>query len=601
MIHKLRLRNWRSYEDLDLQLGPGTTFIVAPNGVGKTSLVYGLAWGVFGQHSSVIPKDCIRAGAAGAEVQVELDLPDGRRLGISRTAKRRGVPTATYEIGGTRLTEDSALIEMEQALGIELPVAGRLSMILGGGHVAASDTLNLKSHLHQAFGVAHLLSAAEIAESIAKDAEKARASLRSTTRQRIENRAVLEIEIAKLEAEITNLIQRSNELEQARNVAAKQSSLVERHLVLVDHLERYDRQRSDLLATIEDLIGRPLSPDSNELVGSELRTELEASERAIVEITDNAVTARSVVTAAQNAASLLDGSEATCPTCMRPLSQHERSSAISAHRTQQDEAGAELQRLEEVLEARQTHAQTVSRLLARLEVLQPPRIRVEDTSLPSRAAADALYRQASIDLDEHNQLLGAVRSRLELLKAQVASDDEVQKEEQGLRLAYRREAAALAGARVLRKAADHVIESRIEPMANEVRGRWKHLFTNNGLTFRPDGSITRSRDGEELGWDTLSGGEQTWARIVTHLIVMGTTTSLPFAWFDEPLEHLDPQLRHAVAATLATATLGGSPRQLLVTTYEHSIAQQLADDTDGARIIAIRESGAPFGPHERRQ
>ena len=44
MIHQLRLRNWRSYEDLDLRLDPGTTFVVAPNGVGKTSLVYGLAW-----------------------------------------------------------------------------------------------------------------------------------------------------------------------------------------------------------------------------------------------------------------------------------------------------------------------------------------------------------------------------------------------------------------------------------------------------------------------------------------------------------------------------------------------------------------------------
>ena len=143
-----------------------------------------------------------------------------------------------------------------------------------------------------------------------------------------------------------------------------------------------------------------------------------------------------------------------------------------------------------------------------------------------------------------------------------------------------------------------MIQSRIEPLAREVRGRWKHLFTNNGLTFRPDGSITRLRDDVELGWDTLSGGERTWARIVTHLIVMATTTSLPFAWFDEPLEHLDPQLRHAVAATLATATRGGSPRQLMVTTYEHGIAQQLADDTDGAAIIVIRESGGSLSPHE---
>ena len=601
MIHRLRLRNWRSYVNLDLQLGPGTTFIVAPNGVGKTSLVYGLAWGVFGRHSNVDPRDCIRAGAASAEVQVEFDLPDGRRLTISRTVGRRGAPRATYEMQGTKLTEGSAMAEMERALGIELPAAGRLSMMMGGGHVATGDTLNLESHLHHAFGVAHLLSAAETAQSVAKEAERERASLRSATRQRLNNRAALESEIAGLEAEVIRLRQLGAELERARNTAAEQRSLVERHLALVDQMERYEQQRSHLVTTIDDLLGRPISPDNNETIDSALRTELETSERAIAEVTEGVVTARSVITAAEQAVRLLDGDHAVCPTCVRPLLLHERNSAISAHRTQQEDAEAEMRRLEDDSRAKRTHAQTVSRLLAQFEALQPPGIHAEHANAPTRAEADSLYQQASADLDEHNQRVGGVQSRLESSKAQIASDDQIQEEERNLRLAFRREAAAIAGAQVLREAANHVIESRIEPMANEVRGRWKHLFTNNGLVFRPDGSITRSRDGEELGWDTLSGGERTWARIVTHLIVMATTTSLPFAWFDEPLEHLDPQLRHAVAATLATATRGGSPRQLLVTTYEHGIAQQLADDTDGAEIIPIRESDASFGPHPHRR
>ena len=601
MIHRLRLRNWRSYEDLDLRLGPGTTFVVAPNGVGKTSVVYGLAWGVFGHHSSVVPKDCVRAGASSAEVQVEFDLPSGRRLGISRSAKRRGAPTATFEIDGARLPENSALAEMEQAFGIELPVASRLSMMLGGGHVAASDTLNLESHLHSAFGVSHLLSAAEIAQSLAKEAQKARASLRSTARQRVENRAALEGEITSVEAEIANLIQRGSELERVRDAAAAQRSLVERHLALADELERYERQRSSLMATIEDLLDRPTSSDSDDLIRSELHRELETTECAVGEMAEGTVAARLVVTAAEQAVKVLDGDDAICPTCMRPLSHHERNSAISVHRTQLEAAELEVRRLRETRTTMQTHAQAVSRVLAQLESLQPPNIGAEDASVPTRAAADALYRKASAELDEHNRRIGGVRSRLESLRAQVASDDQVRKEERNLQLAYKREAAALAGARVLRQAADHVIGSRIEPMANEMRVRWKHLFTNNGLIFRSDGSITRSQDGEELRWDTLSGGERTWARIVTHLIVMGATTSLPFAWFDEPLEHLDPQLRHAVAATLAAATRGGSPRQLLVTTYEHGIAQQLADDTDDAEIIAIRESGAQFSPRQPRR
>ena len=600
MIRRLRLHNWRSYEDLDLRLDPGTTFVVAPNGVGKTSLVYGLAWAVFGQHSSIDPKASIRAGAERAEVQVEFDLPDGRQLSIRRTAKRRGTHTATYEMHGARLTESSALTIMEQAFGIELPVAGRLSMMLGGGHFAARDSLDLESHLHHAFGVAHLLNAAETAQSVAREAVKVRAALRSSAKQGIENRAVLESEVAGLEAEIKHLRQRGAELAQGRGAAAAQRSLVERHLALAGQLERYEQQHSRVLATIEDLLGRPVAHDSKESISSELLTELEKSERAISKMTEGSVTARSVITAAEQAVSLLDADHSVCPTCLRSLPAHQRDSAISVHTTQRADAQADGRRLEEARGARQTHAQAVSRLLAQVEALQPPSVDAGVANVPTRATADASYQQASAALDEHNQRLGAVRSRLESLKDEFASDDQIRQEERNLRLAYRREAAAFAGAKVLREAADHVIRSRIEPMAKEVRGRWKHLFTNNGLTFRPDGSITRVRDGEELGWDTLSGGERTWARIVTHLIVMATTTSLPFAWFDEPLEHLDPQLRHAVAATLATATRGGSPRQLLVTTYEHGIAQQLADDTDDAGIIAIREAGASSSPLERR-
>ena len=592
MIHQLRLRNWRSYEDLDLRLDPGTTFVVAPNGVGKTSLVYGLSWGVFGQHSGVDPRTCIRAGAEGAEVQVDFELPGGRHLSISRTVKRRGTPTATYEIDGARLSESSALTEMEQALGTDLSVASRLSMMLGGGHIAASSTLSLESHLHHAFGVAHLLSTAETAQSIAREAEKARTAFRSTTRQGMENRAALESEITALEVQITHLRQRGTELERVRDAAAAQRSLVERHLALAGQLEQYEQQHTLLMATIQDALGRPVRPDSKESIKSELSTELETSERTISELTERAVAARSVITAAEQAVRLLDGDHAVCPTCMRPLPHKERTSAISAHRTQQADAQAETKHFEEARGASQTYAQAVSRLLAQLEALQPPNLLAGDINVPTRAAADAISQEASADLDEHNRQLGGAQSRLESLKSQIASDDQIQLEERNLRVAYRREAAAFAGAKVLREAADHVIKSRIEPMADEVRGRWKHLFTNNGLTFRPDGSITRLRDGEELGWDTLSGGERTWARIVTHLIVMGITTSLPFAWFDEPLEHLDPQLRHAVAATLATATRGGSPRQLLVTTYEHGIAQQLAADIEGTAIIAIRESGA---------
>ena len=598
MIRRLRLLNWRSYKDLDLELGPGTTFVVAPNGVGKTSLVYGLAWGVFGQRSSVNPKECIRAGSESAEVCVEFDLADDRLLSIRRTARRRGASAVVYEMDGTQLQEGQAVAEMERVLGIELGVAGRLSMMLGGGHFAASDALNLESHLHHAFGVTQLLNAAMDAEDVAREAVNARKSLRLTTKERMRDREVMESEIAKLETELARLRHRGAELEQVRKIAADRRSLAERNLARADERERYRQQRTELIGMTESLLERPISADRNDLIGSELRIELEAVERAMEEAREGVIRVQSIAGAAEQALRLLEGDQAMCPTCMRPLAHHERDSAIATHNTDQMDALAEAARLLEAQKTEEIRSQAIAKLLARLEALSFPSVDTdEDTNIPTLPVADAAYRQACTDLDEHNQRLGGVQSRLASLKAEIASDDEIREAERNLWSAYRREAAALAGKMVLREAADSVIKSCIQPMAEEVRDRWKHLFSSNGLIFQADGSITRLRDGVELEWDTLSGGERTWARIVTHLIVMGATTSLPFAWFDEPLEHLDPQLRHAVAATLATATRGGSPRQLLVTTYEDSIARQLADDTVGADIVTIRESGVMSRPN----
>lgn len=191
-------------------------------------------------------------------------------------------------------------------------------------------------------------------------------------------------------------------------------------------------------------------------------------------------------------------------------------------------------------------------------------------------------------LNKHNNELGTVSSRLGGLRQQLADDDTLHQDQRRLSAAYRREGIAQAAAEALRNAADELTATRIEPIATEVKWRWKQLFGDGGLHLRPDGAITRFVAGEELSWETLSGGERIWARLVTHLLVIEGSTRLPFAWFDEPLEHLDPKLRRTVAGYLATAAGTSGPAQLIVTTYEHTLVSQLAEDNDGTHIVFLR-------------
>ncbi|MEA2566948.1 MAG: hypothetical protein QOD49_2125, partial [Actinomycetota bacterium] len=46
MIRRLSLTNWRANDRLDLTFEEGVTFLVAANGVGKSSIVMGAAWGL---------------------------------------------------------------------------------------------------------------------------------------------------------------------------------------------------------------------------------------------------------------------------------------------------------------------------------------------------------------------------------------------------------------------------------------------------------------------------------------------------------------------------------------------------------------------------
>ena len=62
MIRSIRLTNWRAYTSLDLDLQRPVTFFVAPNGVGKSSLVEAVRWGLLGIEMTAIVVEPSRPG-----------------------------------------------------------------------------------------------------------------------------------------------------------------------------------------------------------------------------------------------------------------------------------------------------------------------------------------------------------------------------------------------------------------------------------------------------------------------------------------------------------------------------------------------------------
>ncbi len=592
MISHLSLRHWRSYDKLDLDFGSGTTFVVAPNGVGKTSLVLGLAWALYGEHANVDAQACIRAGADAAEVEITLALPDERKLKIARKVGRRGRPTVKGWLDEVEIDSLAVDQTLEEAFEVKLDIAANLSMMLGGGQLASEQPLDLKSHLYTAFGVSPLLRAAESVEALAKGAEKQRATVRATDQKRLADRSDIESRVATLQSELLELEGQRELLQGAVREADQLRNRAGQMGVYQEELRRYEDTVTAVMSRAAEVVGDELEFGSTSL---RLQAEWEQAEREADIAAEAYASARGSIAMATEAIEALTGVDAYCPTCLRPLGVSEVMAATTEHEHRLHAATEASGRHAREQSERRARGKALADLLAQLGSLRTP---TPPDATIDMAAAEVQHAAAFQALQDHSEKIGGHQSQLRQLAAQLAQDDRIAESDRALYGAYRREAITSAAAVALRRAATELTESLIEPVATEITWRWKRLFPSGGLTLRSDGTIVREEQGEELGWSTLSDGERIWARIITHLLVIAASTRLPFVWFDEPLEHLDPQLRHAVAATLATATAveGGSPGQLLVTTYEHAIARQLADDTPNATLINVRS-----GRHEAPQ
>jgi hypothetical protein len=155
---------------------------------------------------------------------------------------------------------------------------------------------------------------------------------------------------------------------------------------------------------------------------------------------------------------------------------------------------------------------------------------------------------------------------------------------------YRAEALLEAGKAALHQTVTTVLGRQLEPLAAEVNRRWEAVFPDRpNLHLTPDGELSRDIDGAPLEFAAFSAGEQTVAKLMMRLTTLLATTTVPFCWIDEPLEHLDPVSRQLVGSTLAHLSAAGGLEQIFVTTYEEPLARRLAELQPGrVRVQYLR-------------
>ena len=595
MIRRLHIRGWRAFEDLTLELADGLTFVVAENGVGKTSLVQAAAWGLYGPLSNVDARAASRVGAPVTRVEVDLELPDGRVLSIAREVGERPTMSARL-VGGadqggtaTGLDEDGVGRVMAQAFGASREFLS-MTTLLPGDAVAddAAGAFHLQAHLRRVFGVDDLQGAAESLRRLHEDAQAEARRLRQATRRAAEDlsrlRSVLaEAEAAEADAQAARADARrvlefaETQLRQARDTeAVRAKAAVAR------------TEFAELVATARRTLGRGTRL-GRVTRPADLIARLEAAELEAADTLDGhrreAATIAGRLAAVRAAASALHTADAECPVCRRDLSPddvaragqaHDREvAALRAHETQ-------LSALVESAAKRLTDLRALHRRSVRLPEVDAA---VDDSVVDVDAAAFAV-QAAREDAERLDENAAAARARRATLAIQVAEEERAARETREAYRAHRREAITGVAAEVLDATADAILTERIDPLAAEVSHRWKRVFGERGsLRLRPDGRLVIVRGVHEIPFTQFSSGEKVVALLATRLLVLGASTRASFLWLDEPLEHLDPRNRRITASLMSAA--GSGVRQMLVTTYEEALARRLAS-ASSAQLRYVR-------------
>lgn len=586
MIRRLRLSNWRAYESLDLELGPGATFVVASNGIGKTSLIMGAGWALFGDAAHVDAKNEIRGDAGSATVAIEVRLPSGIDAAVERTVDRKGKVALTAELPGRTITSQEELDELlVEEFGAEPHVLAQLTLMIHGGAVETfQGEFDLQDHLAAVFGVTPLFEAARNAKAVADRAasalRKAKAVQRSERRGRDE-----------IVAELESIVERLGETNAAREAAVAAIEETSTTIRIGDDWARHRAgmaERSEQLGALAQeaaaLLGA--SPTADDVVDAlaaredELAASVAAAER-------EGAAARGKAELIRTALADLEDAGAACPTCLRPLSDHDAEQAEAEHSRHLEELDAVIAGAGERADEGRRGLASVRALLDRARALPMPLEPDSPVAEADVVAARARLESQKEDLQEIDKALALLATQGSQLQAALETADEEEERARELEALYRREAIALATHEALVGTGNAITERYIEPLAKEVEGRWKSMFGSGGLTLSSEGHITRNLGSRTLEFGSLSGGEKVWALLLTRLLILGASTRAPFIWLDEPLEHLDPKLRKVVAGTLAKASSGSGLRQVIVTTYEAELARRLMEDVPSASLLYV--------------
>lgn len=585
MISRVRLSHWKKHPELDCEFRPGLNFVLGPNGRGKSSLLQGIKFGLIGEAAGV-GYEAVRHGAAEATARVFID---DEALVVTHSIDTDGRISSEVVSNDPSSAHGTVDRYLTAVLGAD-PVFLREILFVFEGETARYErdpSLGLEHHLRQLLPIASLIDGQ-------RQVQQARKPLSRILKEDRGQLSVSRDEIAETNRRIAELQERVRLLE------AKSRDL-EPLVYRMNSAAVHDRTRADAAARkhqwdaewrhmLERIDGRiPLEPSATEEdVLSELTNALEEFANRSRAALTRAARAESRYDEAKRQREMLERREGeTCPLCRQHLSDDHRISVVAALTEEErrylraaEEGQDRARELDDRVKAFRELLTELSMLVAR-KPSPPVPPATGDIVVPSeRGSVERRAEEVRAELARAREELAVMHDRLRAARARLQLVDQVTE-------TFRQDALLTTVDKALGSFEEALRNRVLTPLADELRREWKGFRPDAewALTLNARGQLCIERQGEQLPYSSMSGGEKMLSLLLFRLSLVRALTKARFLVLDEPLEHLDPRSRRLLVTSLNHLLRQGVLDQIIVSTYEESLARRLIHRAEAHAVI----------------
>jgi len=268
MITSIELGDFLAHSETKIEFEDGVTIFVGDNGAGKSSIIDGITFSLFGQHTRKSNKGLIRRGANQGYAKIKFTI-NGKQYETVRKIDSKGSLSATFsEVTNNKRIEiaagerkqfgESMTVQVEKTIGMDFEKLKIASIVQQGelNSIINAKPKEFKELLNAIIGIDKLDIASESMKKVTKEfREKIRADL-GYDDTHIE---ILERGFEKYKQDIKETEPKKNQLESKQKEIQEELKTLQKKIEIetpkIDKINQLELRKNELLRYVKETVG----------------------------------------------------------------------------------------------------------------------------------------------------------------------------------------------------------------------------------------------------------------------------------------------------------------------------------------------------------